>query len=100
MVASAGAAGVVDDGVLVADVAVVPAVVVAVAVAAAVSLPTLHRGIHSTCCQSGEDTSHTQGTGGNQGAVQRRWVDPKGLRSAPRARTGPRKRDHEPHVIQ
>jgi hypothetical protein len=119
MIASAGAAGVVDD-VLGADVAVVPAIEIAAAAAAAVagdvvivivvvvvvvvvvvaaaadvvvavvvlvaaaaacgavSLPTLHRGIHRTRCQSGEDTYCTQGTWGNHDAVQHHWANPMG----------------------
>ena len=94
VVAAAAAAAVAGDVVIVIVVVVVVvvvvvaaaadvvvAVVVLVAAAAAcgaVSLPTLHRGIHRTRCQSGEDTYCTQGTWGNHDAVQHHWANPMG----------------------
>ena len=96
VVAAAAAAAVAGDVVIVivvvvvvvvvvvaaaADVVVAVLVLVAAAAAAAcgaVSLPTLHRGIHRTRCQSGEDTYCTQGTWGNHDAVQHHWANPMG----------------------
>ena len=80
---AAGAAGGVADVVAIVIAAGAGAVVavdvdVAVAVAVAVALPTLHRVIHRTCHQSGEDTDYTRGKRDNQGAVQHRWVTRRG----------------------
>jgi hypothetical protein len=72
-IASSGAAAGVVDDVPVADVVVIVIVAGVVAVAVAVASPTLHREIHRTCYQSGEDTYYTRGTRDSQDAVQRRW---------------------------
>jgi hypothetical protein len=110
MVASAaGAVGVLVGVAVVAGIAsvLVPAIAIAVTVAVAVAaaaLPTVHREIHRTCCQSGEDISYTQGTRGNQTAVQRRWINqPDGSHGVQHVRyeQGPvRNENHEPHMIQ
>lgn len=76
VIANAGAAVDVVDGVPVAGVVAGGAgSVVAVAV---VALPTLHREIRRRCYQSGEDTYYTRGTRDIQNAAQRRWEHPTG----------------------
>ena len=77
-IASVGAAAGVLDDVPVADVVAIVIVAGAVAAAVAVASPTLHREIHRTCYQCGEDTYYTRGTRDNQDAVQRRWVNKMG----------------------
>ena len=109
MIASAGAAGV-AAGVLVADVAVVivvAVVVVAVVIVVAAALPTLRKGTHRTCYQSGEDTAYTQGTRGNQTAVQHRWGEPDGATFSSESKKkkahslrGRANGSNEPHIVQ
>ena len=106
MDASAGVAA----GVLVDDVAVVIVIaVVAVVVVVAAALPTLRRGTHRTCYQSGEDTAYTQGTRGNQTAVQHRWCEPDGATFSTETQKKKKKQHslrgrangtHEPHMVQ